>query len=124
MRRRGCVRPRRLLQFRAVLLFRSAALFLAVSLAAHASGARTSVASAAKKIVLYQAAVYTLDPARPRASAVVVENGRIAYVGDDAGARAFAGPGARSIPLPGRMILPGFHDSRLHPMTGGMRLLR
>jgi predicted amidohydrolase YtcJ len=75
-------------------------------------------------LILRGAAVYTLDPARPRARALVVRNGRIAWVGDEAGTRAFEGEGARVIDLEGRMVLPGFHDAHTHPMTGGMRLLR
>ena len=75
-------------------------------------------------LILRGAAIYTLDVARPWASALVIRNGRIAYVGDDAGALAFAGPGARALALDGRMVTPGFHDSHIHPMTGGMRLLR
>src|SRR5471032_1049663 len=83
------------------------------------------LASAAKgELILRDAAVYTLDAARPWASALVIRNGRIAYVGDDAGARYFASPQARTLELHGRMVLPGFHDSHSHPMTGGMKLLR
>jgi predicted amidohydrolase YtcJ len=91
---------------------------LVAMLIALASGAH------AEKVVLRRAAIYTLDRARPWATALVLEGGRIAYVGDDEGARSFAGPGARSIDLAGRMVLPGFHDSHLHPMSGAMRLLR
>jgi predicted amidohydrolase YtcJ len=77
-----------------------------------------------RPLVLRGAAIYTLDRARPWANALVVRNGRIRYVGDDAGAMAFAGAGARAIVLDGRMVIPGLHDSHVHPMTGGMRLLR
>ena len=36
--------------------------------------------------------VYTVDPARPRAEAVAVRDGLIAFVGSDADAAAYAGP--------------------------------
>lgn len=75
-------------------------------------------------LVLRGGAIYTLDAARPWASALVVADGRIVYVGDDAGTRAYRGPGARVIALHGRMVLPGFHDAHIHPMSGAMRLLR
>src|SRR5438105_2081283 len=78
----------------------------------------------AGNLILGGAAIYTLDAARPLASALVIQNGRIGYVGDDTGALAFAGPGTRALALGGRMVIPGFHDSHIHPMTGGMRLLR
>ena len=77
----------------------------------------------AGNLILRGAAIYTLDAARPWASALVIQNGRIGYVGDDTGALAFAGPGTRALALGGRMVIPGFHDSHIHPMTGGMRLL-
>src|ERR1700722_4794101 len=75
-------------------------------------------------LILEGGAIYTLDASRPWASAVVVAGGRIVYVGDDAGALAWRGPDTRVIALRGRMVLPGFHDAHIHPMTGAMRLLR
>ncbi|MGH6871520.1 MAG: amidohydrolase [Rhizomicrobium sp.] len=75
-------------------------------------------------LVLRGGAVYTLDPARPWASAVVIRDGRIGYVGSDRGAGAFAAPGAQTIALHGRMVLPGFHDAHVHPMSAGLRLLQ
>jgi predicted amidohydrolase YtcJ len=68
--------------------------------------------------------IYTLDDAHPWARALVIDNGRIAYVGDEASALAFAGKGARSIDAGAGLVLPGFHDSHTHPMTSGMTLLR
>ena len=60
-------------------------------------------------------AVYTVDAARSWASAVAVSGGRIAYVGDDAGARAYVGGATRVVDLARRMLLPGFQDSHVHP---------
>lgn len=68
-------------------------------------------------------AVYTVDAARSWASAVAVRDGRVLYVGDDVGARAFIGPATRVVALGGRMLLPAFQDSHLHPVTGGLELL-
>jgi len=68
-------------------------------------------------------AVYRVDAARSWASAVAVEGDQVVYVGDDAGLEPFVGPGTRVIDLDGRMLLPGFQDSHLHPGTG-MRLLQ
>lgn len=74
-------------------------------------------------IVLRGGAVYTLNPAQPWARAVVVHNGRIVFVGDEAGAAPYE-PGARVVKLDGRMVLPGFQDSHIHLMGGGLRLIR
>lgn len=66
--------------------------------------------------------VYTVDSTRPHATAVAVSGTRIVYVGDDAGVDALIGPKTRVIDLKGRMLLPAFHDSHVHPVTAGLRL--
>ncbi|MBX6341667.1 MAG: amidohydrolase, partial [Thermomicrobiaceae bacterium] len=66
--------------------------------------------------------VLTIDPARPRASAVAVLNDQILLVGDDADARAEAGPRTRVIDLGGRTLLPGLNDNHCHPMGYGFAL--
>lgn len=75
-------------------------------------------------LVLRGGQIYTVDAARTWASAVAIKDGRIACVGDDRRVTACAGRGARVVELQGRMVLPGFHDSHLHPVSGGLRLVR
>ena len=65
-------------------------------------------------------AVWTTDAARPRAEAVLVQHGRIAFVGDTAAATAQAPADAQVIDLGGRMLLPGFVESHSHPATAGL----
>jgi predicted amidohydrolase YtcJ len=65
--------------------------------------------------------VYTVNPRQPWATAVAVRDGRIVYVGNDKGARPYVGPRTRTINLKGRMVLPGFIDSHIHP-SGGLSL--
>src|SRR5262245_33448690 len=72
------------------------------------------------ELVLTGGAVYTVDAARSWAQAVAVRGGRIAYVGDDAGAEAFIGPATRRVDLGGRMLLPGFEDAHVHPVYAGV----
>jgi hypothetical protein len=81
-----------------------------------------TVAAQAADMALRDGAIYTLDTAHPWASALVIKDGRIAYVGDEAGLKPYL-PGARVIDLHGEMVLPGFHDAHIHPMSGAMRLL-
>jgi len=65
---------------------------------------------------LVNANVLTMDPARPRASAVIIDDGRITAL-DDVPAGA-----SRVVDLRGATVLPGFHDAHNH-MTGfGMSL--
>ncbi|MCC6006136.1 MAG: amidohydrolase [Rhodobacteraceae bacterium] len=63
----------------------------------------------------------TMDPARPRASAMAVAEGRILAVGSDADIRALAGPGTREERLHGRFVMPGLVDSHVHAIWGGLR---
>jgi predicted amidohydrolase YtcJ len=72
--------------------------------------------------VMHHGVVYTVDSTRPRAEAVAIDSGRIVYVGTSDSALAFAGAGTVSMDLGGRMLLPGFHDTHVHPVTGGMEL--
>ncbi|HKA13744.1 MAG TPA: amidohydrolase [Myxococcota bacterium] len=75
-------------------------------------------------LVLFDASVYTVDAARSWARAVAVRDGRIAYVGDDAGARALAGPRTAIVDLGGGMLVPGFVDAHVHPISGGLQAHR
>lgn len=69
--------------------------------------------------VFVNGSVYTLDEARPWAEAVATDDGNIVYVGDSGGARALAGSETNVIDLEGRMLLPGFIDTHMHPISGG-----
>jgi predicted amidohydrolase YtcJ len=75
-------------------------------------------------LVLLGADVYTVDAARSWAQAVAVRDGRLVYVGTEAGAGAFVGPATVVRNLPGGMVLPAFHDSHVHPLSGGVELAR
>ncbi len=73
-------------------------------------------------LVLLDGKVYTVDAARSWADAIAVRDGRIVYVGTDSKARDFIGPRTSVIHLNGKMVLPGFRDSHLHPVNGGLML--
>ncbi|HLE68957.1 MAG TPA: amidohydrolase family protein, partial [Vicinamibacteria bacterium] len=73
-------------------------------------------------LVLRNGRIYTLDDARTWAEALAVDDGRIVFVGPDAGVDALVGPETRFVDLEGRMALPGFHDSHVHPVSGGVEL--
>jgi hypothetical protein len=66
--------------------------------------------------------IATMDPAEPRAEAVAVRDGRIVHVGDEAGVAPYVGPSTEVVDLAGRMLLPGFHDTHVHPVSGGVEL--
>ena len=58
--------------------------------------------------------IYTGVAARPTAELVVVQAGRITYVGRKAGLRMRLAPGTQSIDLAGAALFPGFTDSHAH----------
>jgi len=74
-------------------------------------------------IVLRGAVVYTADRRRPWAETVAVKAGKIAYVGAVDGAGSFIGPQTENLDLNGKLILPGFRDAHIHPLTGSLNLL-
>jgi len=65
--------------------------------------------------VLRNGAVYTVDPARSWAEAVAIKDGKIIYVGSNDGVGEHVGLGTEVIDLEGKMVLPGFVDSHMHP---------
>jgi len=73
-------------------------------------------------VVLRGGTVYTVETSDPWAEAIAVTGGRIAYVGTEAGVAPFIGADTRVIELEGKLILPGFHDTHVHPVTGGIEL--
>jgi predicted amidohydrolase YtcJ len=58
--------------------------------------------------------VYTVDNARPLASAFAARNGRIIFVGSDAEARTLVGAATHVLDLHGRTVIPGMTDAHAH----------
>jgi predicted amidohydrolase YtcJ len=67
-----------------------------------------------QSLILLNGRVVTLEPEQPRAQAVVVRDGNIVYVGDDATARAYRQSDSEVIDLHGRLTLPAFADAHIH----------
>lgn len=73
-------------------------------------------------LVFRGGAVYTVDAVRSWAQAVAVRGGRIVYVGTDSAVMDWIGPQTRVVELQGKMLLPGFHDSHVHLVGGGLEM--
>jgi predicted amidohydrolase YtcJ len=69
-------------------------------------------------LLIRNAKVWTVDPARPEADAVAVSGGRIVAVGDDRDAREAVGPDAEEVDAEGGTVLPGFIDAHNHLRLG------
>jgi predicted amidohydrolase YtcJ len=73
-------------------------------------------------LILEKGSVYTLNKAQPWAEAAAVAGGKIVFVGSNSGAKKFRGAGTKVLDLAGKMVLPGFQDSHIHLISGGMEL--
>jgi len=74
----------------------------------------------APDLIVYNANIVTLDPARPAARALAAHGERISAVGGDGEILAQAGPGTRVIDARGLTLLPGFNDNHLHALGMGI----
>jgi hypothetical protein len=68
--------------------------------------------------------VHTVDARRPRAEAVAVRGERITAVGTAAEIAALTGPKTRVVDLAGRLLVPGFQDAHVHPISGGLERMQ
>jgi predicted amidohydrolase YtcJ len=68
--------------------------------------------------------VYTVDAHDSIKEALAIRDGRILYVGTTAAAKATAGPATHVVDLHGRMLMPGLIDGHMHPLEGGIQLLK
>ncbi|TQV89274.1 amidohydrolase [Aliikangiella coralliicola] len=63
--------------------------------------------------------IYTVNPEQPWAEAIVIDKGKITFVGSSADAAQFEVNGAKIIDLAGKMVMPGMHDVHIHPLESG-----
>jgi predicted amidohydrolase YtcJ len=68
--------------------------------------------------------VYTVDAHDSVQTALAIREGRIVYVGNDAGLAPFMGPKTALVDLQGRTLMPGLVDGHMHPLQGGSSLLK
>jgi predicted amidohydrolase YtcJ len=78
----------------------------------------------AADLVLSGGHVHTVDDNRPGAEAVAVRGERIVAVGSAADVAPLVGPRTRVIDLKGRLLIPGFQDSHVHPIFAGIDRLQ
>lgn len=69
--------------------------------------------------VFINGTVWTLDESQPMVEALAVDGDEIVYVGNNEGALALAGEDTVQHDLSGKMLLPGFIDAHMHPVSGG-----
>jgi predicted amidohydrolase YtcJ len=78
-------------------------------------------AACAEPTTVYtHARIYTVDERQPWAEAMAVTDGRIVAIGSAAEVAAQIGEQATVIDLGGRMVMPGIHDTHVHPPDAGI----
>ena len=75
-------------------------------------------------LVLRHGVVYVGDEKGTRAESIAIGSGMILGVGPDALVADWIGQTTRVVELDGRLVLPGFHDAHVHPISGGLEALR
>ncbi len=76
----------------------------------------------AADLIIRNAKIWTVDKNRPTAEAVAVLGERIVAVGSSAEIEAWQSVHTRVIDAAGKLLLPGFNDSHVHFVDGGLAL--
>ena len=71
-------------------------------------------------LILHHGRIFTCEAAQPWAEALLIRDGRVAYVGSNADVATGASADIPSIDLGGRMALPGFCDAHVHLLNLGI----
>lgn len=79
--------------------------------------------SPAADVLLTNGQIYTMTAARNKVQALGIKGNEIIFTGSDQAAQAYIGVKTRVLDLEGKMVLPGFTDSHIHPIGGGTRLM-
>ena len=86
------------------------------------SGCDQKPAQGTADLVILGGDIQTMDAASAHASALAARDGKIIYVGDDAGAKAQIGPKTQVVEAAGMTVLPGLIDSHIHAAEGALGL--
>ena len=78
------------------------------------------LSSESADFVLHNGNVYTVDANRSWADAVAIKDNKILYVGFDKQAVKYINSNTKVIDLKGKMVLPGFQDSHIHPLSASL----
>jgi predicted amidohydrolase YtcJ len=104
---------------RMMALLLSPFLFLFVSALPSLAWAQSQPAA---DLIVHHAKIWTVDKSHPAAQAVAVLGERLVAVGSNEEIEAWRGPHTRVIDAAGKLLLPGFNDSHVHFVDGGLAL--
>ncbi|XP_073139159.1 protein LONG AFTER FAR-RED 3 isoform X2 [Henckelia pumila] len=75
-------------------------------------------------LLITNGTIYTSDVLLPFADSMAIVNGRILRTGNYSSVKALAGFKTRTLNLEGKVVLPGFIDSHVHLIFGGLQMAR
>ncbi|CAN5702158.1 amidohydrolase [soil metagenome] len=84
--------------------------------------ANTNAQKMSVEMVVVNAKVRTMDTAKPNAEAFAVVGNKIVAVGTNQEIRALVGANTKILDANGKLVLPGFNDSHVHFLEGGLQL--
>ncbi|XP_017433234.1 protein LONG AFTER FAR-RED 3 isoform X3 [Vigna angularis] len=75
-------------------------------------------------LVLRNGVIYTSDDSLPFAESMAVANGRVLRVGNHSFVKELEGYGTQVLDLGGKVVVPGFIDSHVHFIPGGLQMMQ
>ncbi|PON98778.1 Phosphonate metabolism PhnM [Trema orientale] len=75
-------------------------------------------------LVVTNALVFTSDDSLPFADSIAVRHGTILRVGNYSSLKEVVGYGTKELNIKGKIVVPGFIDSHLHLIFGGLQLMQ
>ena len=94
---------------------------LAASLLSACSKSPEPASAPGAESIYVNARIYTVDADNSWASAMAIDDGRIVAIGNEDDVMQHAGTRSQVIDLQGGMVMPGIHDTHIHPSDAGIQ---
>ncbi|XP_038680150.1 protein LONG AFTER FAR-RED 3 isoform X2 [Tripterygium wilfordii] len=75
-------------------------------------------------LIVRNGIIYTSDASLPFADSMAVHNGRILRIGNYSSIQDLVGEGTKELNVEGNVVVPGFIDSHVHFISGGLQMMR
>ncbi|KAG6781637.1 hypothetical protein POTOM_014548 [Populus tomentosa] len=85
---------------------------------------RLSTKKLAADLIVKNAVIFISDASLPVADSMAIQNGRILRVGNYSCLQDLVGVGTRELNVEGKVLVPGFIDSHVHLIPGGLQMGR
>ncbi|GMP61000.1 hypothetical protein CsSME_00023639 [Camellia sinensis var. sinensis] len=88
------------------------------------SSSSSSSSSVVADLMVTNGTIYTSDASLPFADSMALSSGRLLRLGNFSSLQDLAGYGTEVIDLEGKVVVPGFIDSHVHLIFGGLQIVR